>query len=829
MPKFEPTVILRRAFASLVCMFFAVSLSYAQQSGPCPAPTDLNSNVMPEIASNGTGLTAGQIVLRDDFRALPGTTTAAGTATCAAQLLRYFGTGPIPPTPAGTIAPSPQLGPTIRASLGDVVQLTFLNQIDPLDYGQSIDSGEKTGQCDSSSTGYPNKAPDGKALTDSYPNCFHGSTTANLHFHGTHTSPTTSADNVFVGVVPSPRANGAPLVTAATFDYTSFYNTCAQTLHANPLLQYPQLPTALGPWPSKPDQFWGKQLALLTTVDANWPNANLVSLDTQALNAGQWPPYYAGSYPYCLVLPRYNPTTTPNLKMGQSPGTHWYHAHKHGSTAIDLFNGMSGAFIVEDNQPASGPNGAPGYDYYFNNGGKVAGVNFAGYNGFRSQLGLSTAKTWSNQQPILIVNEFGGTPPLENGGAGPLLPFSVNGMPNATMTMQPGEVKLWRIVNASPIMGIYINAASLPAGFKWQQTAQDGVQFDDGNFQSRAGHAVFIAPGNRIDLLVQAPQTAVTAPFNVIYGKSVPNALGAAAKQTIPLFAVNVAGIAVSGMALPAHLAARPQFLADIDTSKLKVNRSLVFNTVNIGNSTHTINGAKFDPAKPQETVQLGKTEEWLIVNTTTAGGQVAHPFHIHINPFQVTSVFDPNASLTANGQATGTALYSVSKTDPATQKPWVYTGANKTPRSAFWVKAGTTYSGQCYIDPTPVAGSMLGPAPKGPTGWTPPAWNPSWVQCDAPAAGTPVTATPPAPTKSAGTNIWWDVFPTPAGKAVNGEIVAGYFTMASNFVDYKGEFVLHCHILAHEDRGMMMSVEVTANCPNGVCVPSKSQHATHH
>jgi len=29
-----------------------------------------------------------------------------------------------------------------------------------------------------------------------------------------------------------------------------------------------------------------------------------------------------------------------------SRGTHWYHAHKHGSTGHHLFNGMSGAFIM---------------------------------------------------------------------------------------------------------------------------------------------------------------------------------------------------------------------------------------------------------------------------------------------------------------------------------------------------------------------------------------------------------------------------------------------------------------------------------------------------
>jgi FtsP/CotA-like multicopper oxidase with cupredoxin domain len=39
--------------------------------------------------------------------------------------------------------------------------------------------------------------------------------------------------------------------------------------------------------------------------------------------------------------------------------------------------------------------------------------------------------------------------------------------------------------------------------------------------------------------------------------------------------------------------------------------------------------------------------------------------------------------------------------------------------------------------------------------------------------------------------------------------VVLGYFKMRSRFVDYSGLFVLHCHILTPEDRGMMMVVEV--------------------
>ena len=33
--------------------------------------------------------------------------------------------------------------------------------------------------------------------------------------------------------------------------------------------------------------------------------------------------------------------------------------------------------------------------------------------------------------------------------------------------------------------------------------------------------------------------------------------------------------------------------------------------------------------------------------------------------------------------------------------------------------------------------------------------------------------------------------------------------TFESNFVDFPGKFVEHCHIVAHEDLGMMSAVEV--------------------
>jgi hypothetical protein len=74
---------------------------------------------------------------------------------------------------------------------------------------------------------------------------------------------------------------------------------------------------------------------------------------------------------------------------------------------------------------------------------------------------------------------------------------------------------------------------------------------------------------------------------------------------------------------------------------------------------------------------------------------------------------------------------------------------------------------------------------------------------------------------------VWHDVYAIPsAARAVDAArnpildasqqpiIVPGYFKMRSRFVDYPGLYVMHCHILIHEDRGMMYSVEVVKAKP---------------
>src|ERR1019366_8724349 len=64
------------------------------------------------------------------------------------------------------------------------------------------------------------------------------------------------------------------------------------------------------------------------------------------------PGYYRGRFDTFFKLtpsptPQENADPAKPFHMGQAPGTHWYHAHKHGSVALQLLNGMAGAIIIE--------------------------------------------------------------------------------------------------------------------------------------------------------------------------------------------------------------------------------------------------------------------------------------------------------------------------------------------------------------------------------------------------------------------------------------------------------------------------------------------------
>lgn len=644
----------------------------------------------------------------------------------SAQPTRYFAGyqsngAQIWPT-GGDANTTPVPGPTLDGSVGDTVQLSFFNQVDVSKFLGSLDRSEegRDNGCDQSSKTDASLAVTVKnwyPAADKFPNCLHGSSTANLHFHGTHTTPDTLGDNVLVQV--------RPLATMSPADeqkiegqfqkvFTDWDNGVRAKIWAE----------LNSPWTSD-------QEAALKHYDATAPyqgghglppDQQLWPQDDAANKARIWPQYYVGSYPYTFKLPKY-PGPNPDfphahppvaLRMGQSPGTHWYHAHKHGSTAINLFNGMSGAFIIRSDD----------YD------GKLQSF-------YKGQL----------KEKLLFIQQITPLPNLMSSVGGPN-PVFVNGVSNKSLqiTMQPGEVQLWRIVNATAGGGTgeitlqFTPATSGAKAIVYKQIAQDGVQFCWENYVNTQNGAQPIAmmPGNRVDLLVQAPTTAGCFTYN----------FGALPQGQGSILTVVVTGSPMNpAMSLPAAKAdypVFPRFLEDIDPRRIRVRREVNYgwggpmpnqvpplpgngpgrDETNGDAPKYTIDGKQFEDQIIDQVMLMDSVEEWTIYNSTAV---IPHPFHIHVNPFQIVEVFDPS--------------------------------------------------------------------------------------------------TMTAPLKLAAPYVWWDTFgiPPASNTLPNGNprvdphtgkqvYVPGYFKMRSRFDDFAGTYVNHCHILAHEDRGMMQLIQVVPN-----------------
>ena len=695
----------------------------------------------PELVSSD-GMLRGTIVLTEEEQRL--ITSMDGTATCAPQLVRNFRGENVrgerlaamrPAQPPNPNLRDPEPGPTLRARVGDLVQLTFVNRIDSNRFDKSFDI-EACTQVGQDGRTYP-----GGNFGDKFPNCLHASSTANIHFHGTHTNPNTTGDNVYLQIRPLPRDNQGNLTTTAqeaTVGFAEFFRKCTE-----------QLKNPLNPWPTNwsdlPKAWTDKQTALLQAYQQKNPSQRLWDENKEELKDG-WPIYYIGAFPYCFALPAYPGESDAHPVMGQAPGTHWYHAHKHGSTAINVANGMTGAFIIEGK-----------YDDELN----------AAYRDYI----LKDGKAWNaRSQPVLVLNQLGTVPNVLIGGGTPRIPgvdFVVNGRLSPKLSMQPGEVQLWRIINTSGRTAAYFMP---PEGLEWRQLAQDGVQFADSNYQNSLNKPFYMAPANRVDLLVKAPMTPMSTQIRV------QNAM--ARKQVLPtprdptqvpgvvLLTVEVGGEAVkqSGkdaqMPFLARAPEQPKYLADISDDEMKENnfasKQFIFNT----GAQHTINDLQFNNGHAHVSVLLSATEEWTIKNMAAS---IDHPLHIHINPFQVSEFFDPNENLV----------------DPITGKLEIRNSA-AVPRYIF--------TGQPKVDPR-----QCELDPNDPTTWR---------------EGGKVQEG--ACKKATGTDlVWRDVFAIPSSRNDGGPTIPGYFKMRSRFVDYPGLYVMHCHILIHEDRGMMFSVEV--------------------
>jgi FtsP/CotA-like multicopper oxidase with cupredoxin domain len=406
-------------------------------------------------------------------------------------------------------------------------------------------------------------------------------------------------------------------------------------------------------------------------------------------------------------------------------GTFWYHPHKHGATDIQVANGMAGALIVNDT--------------------------------------LNDEPEFRDRPPaeqVLVIQailpDLNFPNPAQQFVSGTL---TVNGVTNPAITMKAGEVQRWRLINATGAAASAFELTLAGEGHPDDNAPEMYIIAVDGNFLDQSHwdsdtptRAVFLAPGNRADVLVYAPEEGQ---FTARVRRTINNQRNAAVNATsaaqstptalpakiafpfAPLLAVHVEGQMTPPMTLPARLPPLPHQLRPFGPGEVDAcARNLTFEL--LGGSgggakqgtapRWAINGKQFDPGRVDQCMLLGTSETWTLINTTP----VAHPFHIHLNPFLVEQFYDPTPNDPQNPRTTGD--------NPVGQ--WQDT----------IIIPGATFDQK--------SGQIMEP---------------------------------------------------------------GIVVIRHRFVDFTGKFVLHCHILGHEDRGMMQLLEVVkdakdcksgGNCP---------------
>jgi FtsP/CotA-like multicopper oxidase with cupredoxin domain len=281
----------------------------------------------------------------------------------------------------------------------------------------------------------------------------------------------------------------------------------------------------------------------------------------------------------------------------------WYHPHIHGLTAEQVWGGLHGCLVVEDETDAV-------------------------LNGFETHVIVLKDIAVSGGKPAPYTS----TMDYMHGKEGSTI--MVNGQVNPVLPMRPGQVQRWRLLNASTARFYKLSLAS----HTLQVVGTDGGLLDKPYPQS----SIVLSPGERLDLLVKASTTSGTYKFlSLPYSR-----MGMMTSPQITLLTVSVSGARVNN-AVPSVI--DPMAMREMPMGA-PVERDF---TLSMRMGRGYINGHDFDvdPLVVDSEVmeEMPMYEIWTISNASN----MDHPWHQHVNPAQVLSI--------SGGDAAYAALYTKS------------------------------------------------------------------------------------------------------------------------------------------------------------------------
>ncbi len=281
---------------------------------------------------------------------------------------------------------------------------------------------------------------------------------------------------------------------------------------------------------------------------------------------------------------------TLDIPKNHEPGTNWYHSHLHRLSYGQVSAGLSGIFIVEGLEKL-----------------------------LPKPLQNITQHTFA-MRDFPFDNLFVTTHNLSNTVASQDR-LTVNGEVNPVINIKSGETQLWRLANIGPENELTVE---LP-GNKFHVIAEDGNPV----WKVWDNDTLFLPSGKRFDVLVTAtgngsiPLRSVNDSFTAPYD--------------LHIATVNIQGNQNDtnpATIIPTSLIPK----RDLNIANIANHRVLNFSS-NDRDWIYTINNKTFDPNRIDITAKLGTVEEWKLINLDKDSSGNLHPFHIHVNDFQVVSV----------------------------------------------------------------------------------------------------------------------------------------------------------------------------------------------
>jgi FtsP/CotA-like multicopper oxidase with cupredoxin domain len=289
--------------------------------------------------------------------------------------------------------------------------------------------------------------------------------------------------------------------------------------------------------------------------------------------------------PHSGILP--GTSWTPEFTIDQPAATLWYHPHPEKDTGRQVYNGLAGMFIIEDEITDQLP--LP-KDYGENDIPLIIQDKRFDQNG---------NFTYDLQMPDIMMGLMGDT-------------MLVNGAVSPQLDTEQGLMR-FRILNGS---NARVYELELNNRQSFYQIASDGGLLEQPVEMNR----LVLGPAERAEIVIDFSHVDMGESLQLM-------------NEAVPFMTFNVNKESTPGVQLPDQLTT----IEEIPTSESVTTRDFVFQGMGL---SVNINGKQFDMDRIDEVIELDTTEIWEVTNDSGMGmmGGTVHPFHAHGVQFQILS-----------------------------------------------------------------------------------------------------------------------------------------------------------------------------------------------